>query len=107
MVAPLPEHKNKWESTLHMDGYNVVGVIAIPYLGSRYIITIVSKEEKMNLMSIESQSICPDCVKMFLMAMGKRGEWVLCKHLYYIFKYMCKVVDAIEKFVHTATFSYN
>ena len=52
LSMPLHEHMNKWESPLHMDGYYVVGVAAIPYHGYGSIIIIVFKEEKTYLMSI-------------------------------------------------------
>ena len=51
MAPPLLEHTIKWESASHMDKYNVVGVIAIPYLGYECIITIVPKEDKTCLFS--------------------------------------------------------
>ena len=52
MVVPLLGYKIKWETALLMDGYYVVGVMVITYHGYGCIITIVSKEEKMNLISI-------------------------------------------------------
>ena len=87
MLAPLLEHKNKWESALHMDGYYVVGVIAIPYLGYGCIVTVISKEEKTYLMSVvdNPHHNCPNFVKMTSMVVGKRGHWMPCKHSYYDF----------------------
>lgn len=41
------------------------------------------------------------------MAVGKRGQWVSYKHLYYVLRYLCKVDYAIGKFIHARTFSYN
>ena len=108
MATPLSEHMKKWESTLHMDGYYVVGVTLIPYPGYGCIITIVSKEEKTHLVSIAyiPQCTCPDFVKILALAVGKKGQWVSCKHLYYVFKYLCKVDCATDKFIHAPTFSY-
>ena len=48
----------KWESAFHMNGYYMLGVITIPYLGFGCIITIVSKEERTNLMSIANNPQC-------------------------------------------------
>ena len=43
---------------------------------------------------------------MLSLAVGKRGQWVSCKHLY-VFRYLCKVDYATDKFIHAPTFSYN
>ena len=91
LVAPLLEHISKWKTILHMDGYYVVGVIAIPYPRSGCIVSILS-EEKAYLMSIADipHCTCLDFAKMLSMAMEK-GRWVTYKHLYYVFMYLCKV----------------
>ncbi len=80
-----------------MKGYYVVGVIPIPYRGYGCIISIVFKEEKTYLVSIADipQCTCPDFAKMLSLAVGKRGQWVSCKHLYYVFRYLCKVDYAV------------
>ena len=92
-----------------MDGYYVVGVTPIPYLGYGCIITIVSKDDKTYLVSIANIPQCtyPNFAKMLSLAVGKRGQWVSCKHLYYVFRYLCKVDYATDKFIHAPTFSYN
>ena len=92
-----------------MDGYYVVGVTPILYLGNGCIITIVFREEKTNLVPIADipQCNCPDFAKMLSLAVGKKGQWVSCKHLYYVFRYLCKVDYATDKFIHAPTFSYN
>ena len=41
------------------------------------------------------------------MPMGKKGQWVSCKHLYYVFRYLCKVDYAIDKIIHAPTFNCN
>ena len=91
------------------DGYYVVGVIPILYPEHGCIITIVSKEEKTYLVSIAYilQYTCPDFVKMLYLAVGKKGQSVSCKHLYYMFRYLCKVDVPTNKFIHALTFSYN
>jgi hypothetical protein len=58
MAVLLAKHRNKWENTLHMDGYYVVGVIAIPLPEFGYIITIVSKEEKTYLWFVVDNPQC-------------------------------------------------
>ena len=76
----LLEHRNKWESALHVDGYNVVGVLAIPYLGFNYIITIVSKEDMTHLVSIADnpQCICLYFARLSSMAVGKKFPANIC-----------------------------
>lgn len=59
-----------------MDGYYVVGITAIMYLGHGDIITIVFKEDKPYLVFIAyiPQCICPNFTRMSFLAMGKRGR---------------------------------
>jgi hypothetical protein len=72
-------------------------------------ISIVSKEEKTYLVSIADfpQCTCPDFAKMLSLGVGKKGQWISCKHLYYVFRYLCKVDYTTDKFIHAPTFSYN
>ena len=91
-----------------MDDYYVVGVTATPSIEFGCIITIVSKEERAYLVSIayNPQCTCPDFAKMASMAMGKRGKRISYKHLYYVFRYLCKVDYATDKFIYTPTYNY-
>ena len=109
MVAPLPEHKNKWETKLLMDGYNGMVVTVITHHGYGCVITIVSKEEKTYLISNVYTLQCAylDFAKMYSVAMGNRGQWVSCKHLYYVFRYFRKVDYITNMFNHATTFNYN
>lgn len=50
---------------------------------------------------------CPHFTRMSSLVGGKRGQWVSCKHMYYMFKYLCKVEYALDKFIHAPTFNYN
>ena len=90
---PLSEHMNKWKNALYVDGYYVVGVTSNPYHGYGCVITIVSKKEKTYIVFIAyiAQCNCLDFAKILLLAVQKRGHWVSCKHLYYVFMYLCKV----------------
>lgn len=87
----------------------MVGVIAIPYFGYGGIITIASKVEKQYLVAIvdNPQCSCSNFTRFSSLTVGKRGQWVSCKHLYYVFKYLCKVDETTDKFIHTPTFNYN
>lgn len=89
-----------------MDAYYVVGAMAIPYLEYGWIITIGSKEEKTYLVSCP-ECTCLDFAKISSMAGGRFGQWVSCKHLYYIFKFFYKVDYVIDKFIHAPKFNYN
>jgi hypothetical protein len=53
--------KRKWESVGLMDGYYVVGVTAIPYLGFGVLLNIVSKDDIAHQVTIGdiSHCICP------------------------------------------------
>ena len=44
---------------------------------------------------------------MLSLAVGKKGQWVLCKHLYYMFKYLYKDDYANDKYIHAWTYNYN
>ena len=88
--APTIWNMNKWESILHMDGYYVVKITVVKYLGHEGIITNVSKEDKAYLVSIADilQCICPNFTRMSFLAMRKRCQWVSCKYLHYVFIYV-------------------
>ena len=83
---PTTDHKNIWESAGLMDGYYVVGVTAIPYPSFDVIIHIVSKEDIAYRVTIGDipHCTCPNFMKMSSQALGKKGKWVYCKHLYYV-----------------------
>jgi hypothetical protein len=108
-TAPLADHKNKWESAGLMEGYYVVGVTAIPYPGFGVIINIVSKHDITYHVTIGDipHCTCPDFTKMSSHALGKKGKWVYCKHLYYVFRFLCKVDYESDKFIHAPTYTYN
>jgi hypothetical protein len=93
-----------------MDGYYVVGVTTISYLGFVSIINIVFKEERTYFLSIACNplhALAMTLRKWSSMAVGKRGQCVSCKQLYYVFEYLCKVDYTTDKFIHTLTFNYN
>jgi hypothetical protein len=71
--------------------------------------TIVYKEGKIYIVTIANipYYICPNVTRISSLAVGKRGQWVLCKQLYYVFGYFCKVDYMTYSFIHTPTFSYN
>ena len=48
-----------------------------------------------------------DFTKMSSHFLGKKGEWVYYKHLYCVFRILCKVDHGSDKFIHAPTYSYN
>jgi hypothetical protein len=92
-----------------MEGYYVVGVIAIPYPGFGVIINIVSKHDITYHVTIGDipHCTCPDFTKISAHALGKKGKWMYCKHFYYVFRFLCKVDSDSDKFIHAPTYTYN
>jgi hypothetical protein len=89
-----------------MDNYYVVRVIAIPYLRFGVLINIISKEDIAYRATIGDMPlcICLDFTKISSHPLGRKGKWVHCKHLHYVFRFQCKVD---YKFIHTPTYFYN
>ena len=76
MVVLLLKHMNKWESTLHIDGYYIMGVTAILFHVFKCIIIIISKEEKTYLVFITNnlQRTCLNFAKHFIKGSGEEGS---------------------------------
>ena len=108
-TAPLPDHKNKWESAGLIEGYYVVGVTAIPYPGFEVIINIVSKQDITYHVTIGDIPYCTclDFMKMSSQTLEKKGKLMYFKHLYYVFRFLCKVDYESDKFIHAPTYTYN
>jgi hypothetical protein len=109
LAPPTVDHKNKWESAGLMDGYYVVGITAIPYPGFEMLINIVSKEDITYRVTIGDMPHCTcfDFKKMSSQSLGNKEKWVYCKHLYYVFRFLCKLNYDSDKFIHAPTYSYN
>jgi hypothetical protein len=50
---------------------------------------------------------CPYFKEMSRNAIGKRGQWANCKHLYYLFTVICGLDSESDTFIHAASFSFN
>ncbi len=48
-----------------------------------------------------------DFVKMFMIALGKRGRWVYYKHLYYIFFHVMHCNPKLDVCIHKPTLSFD
>ena len=96
-------------TTRPMDGYYVVGVTAIPYPGFGVLIIIVSKEDIAYCVTITDMphGTCPDFTKISSQSLGKKMKWMYCKHLYYVFRFLCKADYGNDKFIHTPSFVFN
>ena len=92
-----------------MEGYYVVEITAIPYPGFKVIINIVSKQDTTYHVTIGDipHCTCPDFTKMSSQTLGKKGKWMYCKHLYYVFRFLCKVDYESDKFILAPTYTYN
>ena len=105
--APSADHKNRWMSTGHMNGYYITGMTVVPHPSCGVVITIVNDKSKAYLVSVSTipQCTCEDFVGMSSKAASRK--WVPCKHLYYVFWYLCKMNYETDKFIHQPTYSYN
>jgi hypothetical protein len=105
------EHRNKWESARNIKG-TILGVTVLPFPSLGAIITLesgVEPDKKVYQITISHfpECTCPDFLNMVVASIGKRGQYVNCKHLYYIFHYFCKMNSEDEKFIHSPSLSFN
>jgi hypothetical protein len=109
--APTAEHRNKWESAGNVKG-SILGVTMLPFPGLRAVVSLQSGVEPMQkvyriTLGMYSECNCPDFVDMAVSAIGGRHQYVNCKHLYYLFRYFCKMNPEKDKFIHSPSFSFN
>jgi hypothetical protein len=109
--APTTEHRNKWESARNVKGA-ILGVTMLPYPGLGAIISLQSGIEPHHkvyqiTIGMYSECTCPDFVDMAISAIGGRHQYVSCKHLYYFFRYLCKMDLVQDKFIHSPSFRFN
>jgi hypothetical protein len=109
--APTAEHRNKWESAGNIKRM-VLGIIVLPFPGLEAIISLqsgVQPNKKVYRITISHfpEYTCPDFLNMAVASIGKRGQYVNCKHLYYIFCYFYKMNCESNKFIHSPSFSFN
>ena len=107
--APTDDHLNQWESARNITG-NILGVNILPYPGLGAVITLQSGVEPHHMIHHVTISNFPACTclsftGMLSTSIGKRGKYSNCKHLYYIFRYLCKVDPKKHKFIHAPSFS--
>jgi hypothetical protein len=108
--ALTAKHRNKWKSACNIKG-TVHGVTVLPFPGLGAIISLesgVEPNKKVYRITISHfpECTCPDFLNMVMASIGKRGQYVNCKHLYYIFRYFCKMNCKGDKFIHSSSFSF-
>jgi hypothetical protein len=109
--ALTAKHRNKWESARNIKG-TVLGVTVLPFPGLGAIISLesgVEPNKKVYQITISHfpECTCLDFLNMAVASIGKRAPYVNCKHLYYIFRYFCKMNCQDDKFIHSPSFSFN
>ena len=108
--APTIDHRNKWESARNVRAI-VKNVTSIPYPGYGRIITLDSgiypnqKTYQITLCDFPSCS-CDDFITMSSGALGKRKAWVNCKHLYYVYRFLCMANVEDDKYIHAPSLSF-
>ena len=109
--APSTKHANSCASALTVIGQILkVSMVPNPALGC--IITFESRNGlkiSQYLLTIGQfpSCSCPFFKDMSGKALGKRGQWTNCKHLYYIFHVVCGLDSEIDVFMHAPSFSFN
>jgi hypothetical protein len=109
--ASTAEHHNKWKSIRNIKG-TVFGITVLSFPGLGAIISLesgIEPDKKVYRITISHfpECTCPDFVNMDVASIGKRGQYINCKHLYYIFRYFCKMNCEDDKFIHSPSFSFN
>jgi hypothetical protein len=109
--APTTEQRNKWESAANVRG-QIVGVTLLPFPGLGAIVALeTGTDTNKNIyritMGMFPTCTCPDFVNMVVSAIGGRQQYVNCKHLYYLYRYFCKMDIHEDKFMHAPSYSFN
>ena len=109
--APTSEQRNKWESAANIRG-QILGVTLLPHLGLGAIVELetglaCNKNAYRVTVGQFPTCTCPDFVNMAVSAIGGRQQYVNCKHLYYLYRYFCKMDIQKEKFIHASSYSFS
>jgi hypothetical protein len=109
--TPMTEHHNKWESARNIKE-TVLGITVLPFPGLGAIISLesgIEPDKKVYRITINHfpEYTCPDFLNMAVTSIEKRAPYVNYKHLYYIFRYFCKMNCQDDKFIHSPSFSFN
>jgi hypothetical protein len=109
--APTTKHSNMIASTQHFQGKVLqITMLPSPALGSiiRFESSQRSKASQYLITIGQFPSCdCPFFKDMSAKSLGKRGQWVNCKHMYYVFTQICNLLPEVDQFIHAPSFSYN
>ena len=109
--APSTKHSNNCVSALSLKGrLRKVSMVPVPALGC--IVSLDSGtppkiEQYLITIGQFPDCSCPYFKEMSTKALGKRGQWSNCKHLYFIFTVKCGLDPNVDVFMHAATLSFN
>ena len=109
--APTVQQQNKWESARNVRG-EILGVTLLPSPGLGAIVVLQTEAHPIkNVYRITLGQFptctCPNFVNMAVSAIGGRQQYVNCKHLYYLYRYFCKMHAHDHKFIHAPSYSFN
>jgi hypothetical protein len=109
--APSMKEANNCASTITLKG-QIRKVTMIPHLRYGCIITLDSRaplKVKQYLITIGTfpECSCEFFKDMATKSLGRRGGWVSCKHLYFVFTVIGSLKSERDAFIHAPTFSFN
>ena len=109
--APTSEQQNKWESAANIRG-QILGVTLLPHPGLGAIVELetgIACNRNTYRVTVGQfrTCTCPDFVNMAVSAIGGRQQYVNCKHLYYLYRYFCKMDIQKDKFIHAPSYSFS
>jgi hypothetical protein len=109
--APTADHCNKWESARNITG-TIFKVTMLPFPALGSIVSLqLGKEPNQKVYHVTIgtylECTCPDFISMAIAAVGGRAPYVNCKHLYYIYRFFCKMDVQEDKFIHAPSLSFN
>jgi len=109
--APTTKQWNKWESAGNIRG-QILGVTLLPQPGLGTIVSLETGiDPNKNVYRITigmfPTCTCLDFTNMVVFAIGGLQQYVNCKHLYYLYRYFCKMDVNENKFIHAPSYSFN
>ena len=107
--ASTKNHCNQWESARNVTDI-ITSVNLIFYLGLGVIIMLSFKtafNNKIYNITKFSSCIYTNYGNMHDTSIGKRGMYINCKYLHYIFRYLCKLDYKKDTFIHSFTLNWD
>jgi hypothetical protein len=111
--APTTKHANNCASNFALTlKAHVRQITMITHPGYKCIITLDSGiplniQQYMVTIGTFPDCSCPYFKEMVTKALGKRGQWANCKHLYFIFTVIYRLDAEVDDFIHAPNFSFN